>query len=83
MSGLPPVDAHDNKLLPAVYRRSDTARAANVAGRQSPPEQRDGNVALASDGADSSVYKRSRNHSPVEVKTGNSCPKGLIVDVWA
>jgi hypothetical protein len=83
MSGLPPIDVRDSKMLPAVYRRSDIARSADVAGRQSPQGWQEGQLVAASDGAISSGYTHSRNNSPMVVKTGNSCPKGMIIDVWA
>jgi hypothetical protein len=83
MSGLPPIDAKDNTMLPAVYRRSDIVRSANVAGRPSLPEGQDAQVFLSNDGVNSGVYKRSRNDSPVVVKTGNPFLKGMIIDVWA
>jgi hypothetical protein len=80
MNGLPPIDSHDNKMLPAVYRRSDVARSANVGGRHSPQGRPDGQTVIANDGATSSGYTRSLNNSPAV--PGNACPKGVLVDVW-
>jgi hypothetical protein len=82
MNGLPPIDAHDNKMLPVVYRRSDVARSANVGGRQSPQGRPEEQIVITNDGATSSGYTRSRNNLPAVVKTGNSRPKGMLVDVW-
>ena len=84
MSRLPPVDVHDNKMLPAVYRRSDVVRSANVVGRQSSHGRQEGQiVATNHNDVNNSGYTRSRNNSTIMVKTGNSCPKGVIIDVWA
>jgi hypothetical protein len=81
MSGLPPIDVHDSKMLPAVYRR-DITRSVNVAGRQFFPGQPEGQIVAANDGVVSSGYTRSRNNSPAAAKPGNSCPKGMMIDVW-
>jgi len=84
MSSLPPIDVHDTKMLPVVYRRSDIIRSANVTGRQSPRGWPEGQILAANDGVNSSGgYTRSRNDSPTVVKPGNPCPKGMIIDVWA
>ena len=84
MSSLPPIDGHDNKMLPAVYRRSDIIRSVNVTGRQSPRGWSEGQIISANDGADrSGGYTRSRNDSPAVIKPGNPCPKGMLIDVWA
>ena len=83
MSSLPPIDVRDNKMLPAVYRRSDIVRSAHVAGGQSPQGWQEGQLVAANDVTISSGYTRSRNNSPTVVKTGNPCPKGMIIDVWA
>ncbi len=83
MSSLPPIDGHDNKMLPAVYRRSDIIRSANAAGRQSPPGRQEGQIGVTNNEVNSSGYTRSRNDSPAVVRTGNPCPKGMIIDVWA
>ncbi len=83
MSGLPPIDVHDNKMLPAVYRRSDIIRSANVTGRQSLRGSPEGQIGAANDSVnDSGGYTRSRNDSPAVIKPGNPCPKGMIIDVW-
>ena len=77
MSGLPPLDYHDSKMLPAVYRRSDITRTVNGAGRQ--PE---GQIVAANDGVTNSGHTRSRTNSPAAVRRGNSCTKGMMIDVW-
>ena len=82
MSSLPPIDVHESKMLPAVYRRSDITRAVKVAGRQSFPGRPAGQIVAANDGVISSGYARSRNNAPAVVKPGNFCPKGMIIDVW-
>jgi hypothetical protein len=83
MSGLPPIDVHDSKMLPAVYRRSDITRSVNVAGRQAFLGRSERQIVAANDDPMSSGYTRSRSNSPVAVKPGNSCPKGMMIDVWA
>jgi hypothetical protein len=84
MSGLPPIDVHDGKMLPAVYRRTDIARSANVAGGSPPRGRSEGQMVVADGGGTSKGYTRSGSNSPPAVsKPGNSLPKGMIVDVWA
>ncbi len=83
MSSLPPIDVHDSKMLPAVYRRNDIIRSANAAVRQSPHEQPEGRVIGADDGLNAHGYTRSGSTAPAAVRSGNACPKGMIVDVWA
>jgi hypothetical protein len=83
MSGLPPLDVHDHKMLPAVYRRSDIARPANIAGRQSRQGLPEGQLVPVGGGAEDTRYTRPRNNSPMVVRTGSSRLKGMIVDVWA
>ncbi len=82
MSSSPPIDVHDSKMLPAVYRRSDITRSVNVAGRRSFPGRPEGQIIPANDSITSGGYTRSRNNSPAVVKPGNFCPKGMIIDVW-
>lgn len=83
MSGLPPIDVHDGKMLPAVYRRTDIVRSANVAGGQSSQGRAEGQIFAVNDGGNSNGYTRSGNNSPAVAKPGKSFPKGMIVDVWA
>lgn len=84
MSGLPPIDVHDNKMLPVVYRRSDIIQSANVTGRQSPRGWPEGQIVAVNDGVNGSAgYTRSRSDSSAVVKPGTPCPKGMIIDVWA
>jgi hypothetical protein len=83
MSGLRSIDVRDNKMLPTVYRRSDITRSANIASRLPPQGWQEGQLVAANDDAISNGYTRSRNNSPLAVKTGNPCPKGMIIDVWA
>ncbi|MHB8770833.1 MAG: hypothetical protein ACYC7J_07555 [Syntrophales bacterium] len=82
MSGLPPVDTRDDKMLPAVYRRSDIVRSANVAARRPSPGRPDGRSIAAADGAAGGGYTRQPSSSSATVGTGAS-RKGMIVDVWA
>jgi hypothetical protein len=83
MSGLPPIDLHDNEMLPAVYRHSEIIRSANVAGRQPSQGRIEGQIVVTNNSVNSGGYTRSRDNSPMLVKQGNSCPKGMIIDVWA
>lgn len=83
MSSLPPIDVQDSKMLPAVYRRNDIIRSANAAARQSPRERPEGRIIRADDGLNGHGYTRSGSTAPAAVRSGNACPKGVLVDVWA
>ncbi len=82
MSGLSPIDTRDDKMLPAVYRRSDIVQRANVAARRPSPERPEGKSLAATDGAASGGYTRKPSSSAATVGAGPP-RKGMIVDVWA
>jgi hypothetical protein len=78
MSGLPPINLHSDKMLPAVYRRSDIPRQVTVTGKQSlagPPG--DQLIDVSNNG-----YTRLQKNSAPPVAHGATHPKGMIIDVW-
>lgn len=82
MSGLSPIDTRDDKMLPAVYRRSDIVQRANVSARRPSPEQPERKSVAAADGAAGGGYTRKPSSSSATVGAGTP-RKGVIVDVWA
>ena len=83
MSSMPPIDSHGREMLPAVYRRTDIVRSANVAGGHPLPRRQEGKIVTANDDAPGSGYTRSGNNPAAAARPGDSCSKGMIVDVWA
>lgn len=79
MSGLPPINLHSDKMLPAVYRRSDITRQVTVTGKQSLPGPPGEQLIKVSNNG----YKHLRKNPTAPVEPGAAYPKGMIVDVWA
>lgn len=81
MSGLSPVDVRDDKMLPAVYRRSDIVRQGNAAARRPAQGRPEGLVGEAPEATTGSGYARRARSSSATTGTVSS-RKGLLVDVW-
>jgi hypothetical protein len=78
MSGLPPINLHSDKMLPAVYRRSDITRQVTIAGKQFlPGPPGDQLVDVSNNG-----YIRLRKSCAAPVEPGAAHPKGMLIDVW-
>ena len=78
MSGLPPINLHSDKMLPAVYRRSDITRQVTITGQQSSPGPRGEQLVDVSNNG----YKRLRKNCAAPVSPGSAYPKGIIIDLW-
>jgi hypothetical protein len=79
MSGLPPINLHNDNMLPAVYRRSDIARQVSVTGKPSLPGSAGEELVDVSNNG----YTRLRKNRAAPVASAAASPKGMIVDVWA
>jgi hypothetical protein len=78
MSALPPINHHSDKMLPAVYHRSDITRQVAITGRQSLSGSQGEWLADVS----TNGYKRLRKNCAAPVEPGAVYPKGMIIDVW-
>lgn len=78
MSVLAPNSLGSNKMLPAVYRRSDITRQVTIADKQPVPGLSGEQLIDVTNGG----YKPLRKNCAVPVGPGTSYPKGMIIDVW-
>lgn len=78
MGGLPPINLQSDKMLPAVYRRTDITRQVITTGNQSlPAPSGEHLVAVSNNG-----YKRLPKNCAAPIAPGAVYPKGMIIDVW-
>lgn len=78
MSGLPPINLQGDKMLPAVYRRTDITRQVVVTGNQTlPGPSGEHPVNVSNNG-----YNRLSKNCVAPTESGAVCPKGMIIDVW-
>ncbi len=78
MSGLPPINLQRDKMLPAVYRRTDITRQVIATGNQSVPGPSGGHLVDVSNNG----YKRLSKNCAAPIEPGAVYSKGMIVDVW-
>ena len=78
MNGLPPINHQSDKMLPAVYRRTDITRQVIITGKQPLPGSSSGHLVDVSNNG----YKRLSKNCAAPIEPGAVYPKGMIIDVW-
>jgi hypothetical protein len=78
MSGLRPINLQSDKMLPAIYRRTDITRQVIMTGKQSLSGPSGEHLI----GVSNNGYKRVQKNCAAPIDPGPIFPKGMIIDVW-